>query len=130
MGGGLRGRRRWPDQDSSTAPSLCSSPRPHFPPPLTPSSILCGPSVLTPGVVPLPSLRAITTPPRPPRELSPPAHGSEGWLCLGGFFLGFLGWQSSEKGVRVPERRPRPAACPAAGAPSGLGVLAALLPQP
>lgn len=68
-----------------------SSPRPHFPPPLARSSILYRPLVLTPGVVPPPPLRIIPIPHRPYPELSPPALGSEGLLCLGGFLLGFIG---------------------------------------
>ncbi|XP_073901994.1 SH3 and cysteine-rich domain-containing protein 2 isoform X4 [Castor canadensis] len=59
MGGGRRGRRSRPDTDSSVAPALGSSPHPHFPPPPAASSILFRPSVLTPGVVPLPRLRVI-----------------------------------------------------------------------
>lgn len=129
MGGGRRGRRRLPDTDSSIAPSRSSVPRPHFPPPSAPSSILCRPSVLTPRVVPLPPLRAITLPRSNP-ELSPPAHGSEGLLCLGGFLLGFTGEQSAEKGFRVPETRRSPSACPRAGRPSGLRTLSSPLPQP
>ncbi|XP_029425313.1 SH3 and cysteine-rich domain-containing protein 2 isoform X3 [Nannospalax galili] len=56
MGGGRRGPRTRPDTDSSVAPSLSSSAHPHFPPPLRARSILCRPSVLTPGVVRLPRL--------------------------------------------------------------------------
>lgn len=113
MGGGRRGRRSRPDTDCSSAPSLSTSPRPHFPPPLAPSSILCRPSVLLPGVVRLQRLPVITPLHRPTRELSPPAPGSGGSLfSWGGFFLGFTGGQCLEKGLRVPERRLPPATCP------------------
>lgn len=115
MGGGRRGQRRLPDTDSSIASSLSSVPRPHFPPSLARSSVFCRPSVLTPRVVPLPPLRAITTPRRSNPELSPVAHGSEGLICLGGFLQGFAGEQSAEKGFRVPERRASPSACPPRG---------------
>lgn len=112
MGGGRRGQRSRPDTDSSVAPSLGSAPRPHFSPPRAPSSILRRPSVLTPGVVPLLRPRVITSPHCSTWELSPPAPGSGASLCRGGFLLGFIGGQSLEKGVRVPERRPPPTTCP------------------
>lgn len=112
MGGGRSGRRCPPDTDSSVAPSLGSSPHPHFPPALAQSSILCRPSVLTPGVVPLLLLRVISFPHLPTRELSLLAPGSEGLLCLAGVSPGVHWGQSSEKGFRVPERRPPPASHP------------------
>lgn len=110
MGGGRRGQRSRPDTDSSVSPSFGSFLHPHFPPPLAASSILCRPSVLAAGVVPLPQLGVIASPsPAAPETLSARARGW-GLLCLGGFFLRFIGGQSREKGFRVPERRLPPAA--------------------
>lgn len=130
MGGGRRGQRSRPGTDSSVAPSLGSSPRPHFPPPLAPSSILCRPSILIPWVVPLPPLRVITLPHWPTRELYPPAPGSEGLLCLGwGFSWGSLGG-SLQRGLRGSRETPARRSLPPAGLPSGLGTLSSPIPQP
>lgn len=113
MGGGRRGWRGWPDPDSSPAPSLGSSPRPHFPPPLTPSSILCGPSVLTPRAVPLPSLGVVTTFPGHPGNFLRPRTGVRGCFVWARFSRGSLGGSlrgraaGSQRDARTPQPAPQ-----------------------